>query len=124
MSHSLPNMMATPPVLRYPLGLQHPLGLSGLGHSQSQGHISSDLLSQAQHAQRGHHLLQHDTPMPTELGSRSPSPFELSSREGMTHFGEQVTALPLFGGGGDDMGHDMSMGLMDSDMLDMLLKPE
>lgn len=115
MSHSLPNMMGTPPVLRYPLGLQHPLGLSGLGHSQSQGHMSSDL---AQQGQRGHHLLQHDTPMPTELRSRSPSPFELSSREAMTHFGEQVTALPLFGGGGDDM------GLMDSDMLDMLLKPE
>lgn len=123
MSHSLPNMMATPPVLRYPLGLQHPLGLSALGHSQSQGHMSSDLMSQAQQAQR-HHLLQHDTPMSTELRSRSPSPFELSSREGMTHFGKQVTALPLFGVGGDDMGHDMSMGLMDSDMLDMLLKPE
>ena len=124
----MPNMMTTPPMLRQPPGLQHPLALSGLGHSQSMAHISSDLLSQTLQTQRGNHfstipahLLQHDQTAPIELSAqlqfRSPSPFELSSKEEMGHFGEQGTVL-----GGDGIGHDM--GLMDTDMLDMLLKPE
>lgn len=131
MPHSMPNMMTTPPLLRHPLGLQHPLALSGLGHSQSMAHISSDLLNQTLQTQRDNHfcttpahLLQHDTIMPkdlsTQLQLRSPSPFELTAREGMSHFGEQGTVLSHFGG--DGIGHDM--GLMDTDMLDMLLKPE
>ena len=123
MPYSMPNMMATPPVFRQPLGLQHPPGLSGLGHSQSVAHLSTNRLSQSLLAQREEQFLQHDSPVPTvlsaQLQSRSPSPFVLSSREGMTHFGEQAT-LPHFGG--DEIGHDM--GLMDNDMLDMLLKPE
>ena len=120
----MPNMMATPPVLRHPLGLQHPLALSGLGHSQSLSHtISSEQLSQTLQTQLSaaqHHFSTMPTEWAAQLRSRSPSPFELISREGATHFGEQVTALPQFGA--DGIGHDM--GLMDSDMLDMLLKPE
>lgn len=121
MPHSVPNMMAHRPVLRHPPGLQHPLALPDLGHSQSMAHIPSDQLSQTQRSAAQHHFI---STMPTEwaaqLGSRSPSPFELTSKEGTTHFGEQVTALPHFGA--DGISHDM--GLMDSDMLDMLLKPE
>ena len=131
MPHSMPNMMTTPTMLRHPLGLQHPLALSSSGNSQSTALMSSDLLSQSLQTQRGSHpstipahLLQHESTTPMELSaqlhSRSPSPFDLTSREGMSHFGEQGTVLSHFGS--DGIGHDM--GLMDSDMLDMLLKPE
>ena len=123
MPHSMPTVMANSIFRPQAPGL-HQLGFPGLGHSQSMAHLSSDLLSQTLQAQRDQHFLQHDSPMlaalTAQLQAGSPSPLDLSSREGMTHFGEQATPMSHFGG--DDMSHDM--GLMDGDMLEMLLKPE
>lgn len=124
MPHSMPTVMPNSLFRPQTQGLHHQLGLPGLGHSQSMAHLSSDLLSQTLQAQRDQHFLQHDSPMlaalTAQLQSSSPSPLDLPSREGLTHFGEQAT--PLSHVGGDDMSHDM--GLMDGDMLEMLLKPE
>ena len=68
---------------------------------------------QSQHDAAAHNLSM-------QLCSGCPNPFDMSDKEQMTHFGEQATPLqPL---GGDELSADM--GLMDGDMLEMLLKPE
>lgn len=124
MPHSMPTMMANSLFRPQTPGLHHHLGLPGMGHSQSMAHLSSDLLSHTLQAQRDQHFMQHDSPMlaalTAQLQASSPSPLELSSREGLTPFGEH--AAPMGQYGGDDMSQDM--GLMDGDMLEMLLKPE
>lgn len=94
----------------------------GLSHSHSMATSPSDFLNQSLQGQR--ELYHHEAAarsMSAQL--QSDSPFELGSRDG-THFGEQ--AAPLHAFGSDDIGHDMGtdMGLMDGDMLEMLLKPE
>ena len=117
----MPNTAANSSLLRNQLGLQQ-LGFAGLEHSQSIGHFS-DLMAQTQHAEREQHFPQHNSltarTLSAQLCPNSPSPFDIAAKEDATHFGEQATPLPHFG---DDVGHDM--GLMDGDMLEMLLKPE
>ncbi len=94
--------------------------MSHMGHSHSMASFPQDLLSHSLQAQRDSQY-QHDVAtrsMSAQL--RSGSPFELADRDASTHFGEQATPLHSFAG--DDMNHDL--GLMDGDMLEMLLKPE
>ena len=121
MQASLPNMAAgTSSLFRTHAGLS--MTHLGLGHSHSMASFQNfDSLGHSLRAQRDSHY-QHDArSLSAQLCcSGSPGPFELSDREQMTHFGEQATPLqPL---GGDEMGADI--GLMDGDMLEMLLKPE
>ena len=122
MPQSLPNMMANSTLFRQQLGMQQ-RGFAGLEHSQSIGHFSSDIMAQSQHAQREQQFVPHDMltarTLSAHLYPNSPSAFETAAQEDNTRFGEPATPLPHFG---DDMGHDM--GLMDGDMLEMLLKPE
>ena len=115
----MPNMPpANSSLMRHHLGLQQ-LGLTGLGHSQSMAHLSSDLLTQTLQAQREQQFEQHREAAARvasqQLRGSSPGPFELAARED-THFQEPAHPLPHFGG--------EDMGLMDGDMLEMLLRPE
>ncbi len=97
------------------------MGHLGLGTSHSMASFPQDLLSHTLQAQRDRQQY-HQEAAARSMSAQLPagSPFELNDRDTSTHFGEQ--AMPLHSFGGEELTHDM--GLMDGDMLEMLLKPE
>ena len=105
-------------MVRSHMGLN--MGHHGLGTSHSMASFPQDLLSQTLQAQRDSQYQQEVAARSLSAQLRTGSPFELNDRDTSTHFGEH--AMPLHSFGGEEMTHDM--GLMDGDMLEMLLKPE
>ena len=96
------------------------MGHHGLGTTHSMASFPQDLLSHTLQAQRDSQYQHEAAARSMSVQLQSGSPFELNDRDTSTHFGEQ--ALPLHSFGGEEMTNDM--GLMDGDMLEMLLKPE
>jgi len=105
-------------MVRSHMGLN--MGHLGLGTSHSMAAFPQDLLSHTLQAQRDSQYLQEAAARSMSAQLPAGSPFELNDRDTSTHFGEQ--AMPLHSFGGEELTHDM--GLMDGDMLEMLLKPE
>ncbi len=105
-------------MVRSHMGLN--MGHLGLGTSHSMASFPQDLLSHTLQAQRDSQYLQEVAARTMSAQLPPASPFELHDRDTSTHFGEQ--AMPLHSFGGEELTHDM--GLMDGDMLEMLLKPE
>ena len=105
-------------MVRSHMGLN--MGHLGLGTSHSMASFPQDLLSHTLQAQRDSPYLQEAAARSMSAQLPAGSPFELNDRDTSTHFGEQ--AMPLHSFGGEELTHDM--GLMDGDMLEMLLKPE
>ena len=104
-------------MVRSHMGLH--MGHLGLGTSHSMAAFPQDLLSHTLQAQRDSQY-QQEVAARSMSAQQTGSPFELNDRDTSTHFGEQ--AMPLHSFGGEEMTNDM--GLMDGDMLEMLLKPE
>jgi hypothetical protein len=96
------------------------MGHLGLGTSHNMAAFPQDMLSHTLQAQRDSQYQQEVAARSMSAQLQTGSPFELSDRDTPTHFGEQ--AMPLHSFGGEEMTNDM--GLMDGDMLEMLLKPE
>ena len=96
------------------------MGHLGLGTSHSMAAFPQDLLSHTLQTQRDSQYQQEVAARSMSAQLPTGSPFELNERDTSTHFGEQ--AMPLHSFGGEEMTNDM--GLMDGDMLEMLLKPE
>ncbi|DBA77131.1 hypothetical protein WJX77_003017 [Trebouxia sp. C0004] len=118
MPGSLPNLAGASSMVRSHMGLN--MGHLGLGHSHSMAAFPEDILTHTQQAQRDSQYQQEVAAKSMSAQLRTGSLFELNERDTSTHFGEQ--AMPLHSFAGEEMTNDM--GLMDGDMLEMLLKPE
>ena len=107
-----------PSLARSHMGLN--MGHHGLGTSHSMASFPQDLLSHTLQSQRDSQYQQEAAARSMSVQLQSGSPFELNDRDTSTHFGEQ--AMPLHSFGAEEMTNDL--GLLDSDTLEMLLKPE
>ncbi|DBA80104.1 TPA: hypothetical protein ACH3X2_007590 [Trebouxia sp. C0005] len=118
MPGSLPNLAGASSMARSHMALN--MGHLGLGTSHSMAAFPQDMLSHTLQTQRDSQYQQEVAARSMSAQLPTGSPFELNERDTSTHFGEQ--AMPLHSFGGEEMTNDM--GLMDGDMLEMLLKPE
>ena len=112
---SLPNLAASSSMFRSHTAVNM-APLAPLNHSM--GNFSHDLTHMLQ-AQRDNQYQQEAAARSMSGQFRVESPFGVTDRDANAHFEEHPTPLHVFG---EEMTNDM--GLMDGDMLEMLLKPE